>query len=349
MVDFNELKKFIQTNHEEFSAILDTERLSVINAAEVKILHGKYLTDFWKERPNKNLTYVLSFNEELITALNFDSIKNNLATVIPERLKTHRSIQVDSEFAVITYTAAEIIHDSLIEMSNKKNVVFFFGEAGIDVVVRGKIFPRINVFYDEADRIKYSKNFHISELQECLKEYEKFINEPGINEAFFASKVVVKKIQPIDPPKNTLINKPENTLRNNLRVFLNRNTQHDFSRENELNNKRELDLYTEVEGRKYLIEVKWLGQTVNDTETGFTQRVTDISARDGVTQTLEYIQELIEKMSYNVHCGYLCVFDARETKKPVNYDNYKFVQKELMPYFTKHFIKLDEIAVERTH
>lgn len=349
MVDFIELKNYIKTNHEDISAILDSERLSIINAAEVKILHGKYLSEFWKERPNNKLTYVLYLNESQITNLNFDSIKNNLSSVITERLKTHRNIQVDSDFAVVSYNADEITHDSLIAMSDKQMVVFFFGEEGIDVVVRGKIFPRINVFYDETDRIKYSKNFHISELQECIKEYEKFINEPGINEAFFASRTLVNKLQPVDPPKNTFINKPENTLRNNLRVFLNRNTQHDFSRENEFNNRRELDLYTEVEGKKYLIEVKWLGQTVNDNETGFTQRVTDVSARDGVIQTLEYIQHLIEKMNYTVHCGYLCVFDARENKKPINYDEFKFVTKELMPYFTKHFQKIDEIAVERTH
>lgn len=349
MIDFNELKIYIHTNHEELSALLDSQRLAIINAAEVKILHGKYLTEFWKERPNKNLTYVLAFNEALIKELNFDLIKNNLATIITEKLKTHRNIQVDCDFKVISYMEEEITHDLLIKLSDKKNVVFFFGEEGIDVAVRGKIFERINVFYDEADRIKYSKKFHISELQECLKEYEKFINEPGINEAFFASQAVINKLQLVNSPKNTLINKPENTLRNNLRVFLNRNTQHDFSRENELNNKRELDLYTEVEGRKYLIEVKWLGQTVNDTETGVTQRITDSSARDGVKQTLEYIQELIEKMNYNVHCGFLCVFDARETKNPVNYDAYKFVPNELMPYFTKHFIKLDEVAVQRTH
>jgi hypothetical protein len=346
MIDKDELKRFINTNHEELLAILDSKRLSIINASEVKFLHAKLLIEFWNSRPNKDLTYVLYFNETLVGALDFDSIKENLSTLITERLKTHRIIQVDNRFVDTSCHAENITHNTLISISNKQNVVFFFGENGIDVVVRGKIFERINVFYDEVDRVKYSKKFHISELQTCLKEYEKFVNEPGISEAFFARKTLVNKLQPLNPPKNTLVNKPENILRNNLMVFLNRHTQHTFSKEIELNNKRELDLYTEVDGKKYLIEVKWLGQTVNDNETGFTQKLTDVSARDGVTQTLQYIQHLITSMNYNVHCGYLCVFDVRENRKPINYNNFKFVSPELLPYYLNHFKKLDEIMVE---
>lgn len=102
-----------------------------------------------------------------------------------------------------------------------------------------------------------------------------------------------------------------------------------------------------MEGKKYLIEVKWLGQAVNDDETDLTQKVTDFSAREGVTQTLEYIKHLFEEMNFNIHCGYLCVFDAREIKKQVDYQNFNFVRADLLPYFKKHFIKLDEIALSR--
>lgn len=347
MFDINELKKFIKENPEELQAILDSERSSILNAPELKILHGKYLTDFWKERPNKQLTYAFIFEETHIADLHFDNIKNNLGSTITETLKTHRVIRVDNSFTVLESFESEINHEFLIDESNKKNVVLFFGEEGIDVVVRGKIFPRINIFYDEADRIQFLKKHHISNLQVCLKEYEIYIKEPGVNEAFFASKKLVIQIKPINPPNNTLHNKPEKILRDNLISYLNRNTQHTFSKENELNNQRELDLYTEVEGKKYLIEVKWLGQSINDSETDLTQKVTDVSARDGVTQTLEYIKHLFEEMNFNVHCGYLCVFDAREVRNPVNYQGFGFVTADLLPYFKKHFMKLDEIALSR--
>lgn len=347
MLNIIELKRFIQENPEELHAILDSERSAILNAPELKILHGKYLTDFWKDRPNKQLTYAIIFEETHISQLHFDNIKNNLGLTITETLKTKRVIRVDNSFEEIESFEFEITHDYLISESNKKNVVLFFGEEGIDVVVRGKIFPRINVFYDEADRIQFFKKYHISNLQACLKEYENYIKEPGVNEAFFASKKLVNKIKPFDPPNNTLHNKPEKILRDNLLSFLNRNTQHTFSKENELNNHRELDLYTEVEGKKYLIEVKWLGQSINDDETALTQKVTDVSAREGVTQALEYIKHLFEEMNFNIHCGYLCVFDAREVKNPVNYQGFDFITVDLLPYFTKHFIKFDEIALSR--
>jgi hypothetical protein len=347
MLDIDELKNFIRNNPQDLEAIYDSERATILNSHEIKMLLSKYLTDFWQERPNKLITYILFFNESLIGGLKFDNIKQNLNDAITEQLKTHRIIQVDSLFSIISINETPINHEFLIECSNKKNVVFFFGENGIDVVIRGKIFPRINIFYDEPDRMKYLKKFHISKLQQCLKEYEGFIKEPGINDAFFASKNLVSRIKPKNPPKNTLHNKPEKILRDNLLSFLNRNTQHTFSKENELNNQRELDLYTEVEGKKYLIEVKWLGQSINDTETDLSQKMTDYWAREGVKQTLEYIKHLFEEMNFNLHCGYLCVFDARETKTPIDYKNYSFIAAEYLPYFRMHFQKLDEILLDR--
>jgi len=347
MSNFDDLKKYLQEHPDDVAVLLDSERLALVNAPEVKRLHGKHLTDFWEDRPNKKLTCVIYFEEKVIADLNFNNIIINLSGVITETLKTHRTVNVNKDFSVISSSADEIKHDFLLELSNNGKVVFFFGEEGIDVVVRGKFFPRINVFYDESDRIRFLKKHHISDLQKCLKEYEVFIHEPGNNVAFFASKTLISKIQPVKPPNNTLHNKPEKILRDNLISYLNHNTQHTFSKENELNNQRELDLYAEVEGRKYLIEVKWLGQSINDDESDFTKKVTDYSAREGVTQTLEYIQHLFEAMSYNLHCGYLCVFDAREAKKPIDYENFNFITPDLLPYYKKHFIKLEEIQLSR--
>lgn len=347
MIDFKEVKKYITENYEEVSAALESERLSIAHAPEIKILHSKFLNEFWNERPNKLLTYVIFFQEEIIPELDFYSIKAHLYNEVTEALKTHKIIEVDNGFNVKLKSAEAINKELVIALSGKRNVAFFFGEEGIEIAVRGKLIDNINFFYNESDRLQFLKKYHISNLQECLKDYEVFIKEPGINEAFFASNMLVARIKPENTPKNTLNNKPENILRNNLLTYLNRNTQHLFSKENELNNRRELDLYTEVEGKVYLIEVKWLGQAVNDDETGFTHNVTDYAARNGVTQTLEYIKQLFEEMNFNLHCGYLCVFDAREEKNPINYQDFDFVTTDLMPYYKKHFIKLDEICLNR--
>ncbi|SEP06546.1 hypothetical protein [Flavobacterium sp. fv08] len=346
MNQFSDLKNFVVNNHIEVSAIMEAERLKINNAAEIKILHAKFLTNFWKDRPNKSISYVIYFKEDCIQTLNFGKISENLA-LVTEALKTNNILAVNSDFEIIEKCFQNITESFLLDYSNNQHVVFFFGEEGIDTVIRGKIIDKINIFYNESDRLQYLKKYHISKLQECIKEYEIFVREPGNNDAFFASMSLIKQLKAENPPKNTLKNKPEKILRDNLLSFLNRNTQHTFSKENELNNMRELDLYAEVEGKKYLIEVKWLGQSINDDDTAFTQKMTDIAARKGVTQTLEYIQELIENMRYNVHCGYLCVFDVREDKRAVNYDGYNFIPDQLKPYYTNHFIKLDEISLDR--
>lgn len=232
MFDFQGLKKYIVENHEEVSAILESERLTILNSPGIKILHSKFLIDFWEERPNKNLTYTLYFQESFISNFNFDFIKTNLNGVITETLKTHKIIEINNDFSVKEKSAREINKKLLIKLSDKKNVVFFFGEEGIDVAIRGKIIDNINFFYNEADRLLFLKKYHISNLQDCLNDYKVFIKEPGNNEAFFASRKLILRIKPTTPPNNTLHNKPEKILRDNLISYLNRNTQHTFSKEN---------------------------------------------------------------------------------------------------------------------
>lgn len=347
-MDFNDLKKFINDKPRELEALLEARRNSILNTPELKILHAKQLTNFWTNRVNKDLTCCFILEESIVDFLDLDAISDNLSYTINEKLKTHRILYVNEKFEILNSSHHEINEKFILDESSSGKVIFFFGKYGIDIAVRGRIFPKINVFYDEADRIKYLKKFHISQIQECLKGYEKYIRQPGVNEAFFASKALITKIVPLNKTLNVLVNKPENRLRNNLLSFLNMHTQHSFSKENELNNKRELDLYTEVEGKKYLIEVKWLGISVNDDETDLCKKVTDVSARNGVTQTLEYIKELYEEMNYNVHCGYLCIFDARDDKKQINYEDYAFIAENLKQYFRYHFKKLDEIPLDRT-
>lgn len=346
MLDFTKVSDYIKENFEEAITIIEAERLTIVNNARLKFLHHKFLFEFWKERPIKQNTFVIFFHEDAIANLDFPHIKNNLENSITGILKTYKYIEVDANFNIISKNADKITEELNIKLSNSRKVVFFFGFEGIEIAVRGKIIEKVNFFYDESDRAKYLKKHHIEDLNICIKEYEKSIMDPGNNKMFFASKGVVSKIQPLNPPKNILHNKPEKLLRDNLIAYLNHNTQHTFTKEIELNNQRELDLYTEVDGRKYLIEVKWLGQSINDDETGFSQKITDFSAREGVTQTLEYIKHLFEDMTYTVHCGYLCVFDVRENKTIINYNSFNFIRQDLQPYYHKHFCLLDPISLD---
>lgn len=350
MSDFKDLKNILKNNIHDVMSIIDSTRFEISNSPSLKMLHSNFLYPFWEKRPNKKIEFAIYFDEEIIENFEFESIKDNIHN-LTERLKTFNLINVDNEFNIHKSELIEFSAKFLIDYSKQQKIIFFFGEEGIEVAIRGEIIDKINMFYNESERMSFAKKYRISELDECLKDYQRLIHEPGVNQGFFASENKVREISlqigRNPTPTNILHNKPEKMLRDNLLSFLNRNTQHTFSKENELNNQRELDLYAEVEGRKYLIEVKWLGQSINDTESGFNQKVTDVSAREGVTQTLEYIQELIEKMNYNVHCGFLCVFDARENKREIRYNNFDFISEDLKTYFENHFRKLNEIQLDK--
>ncbi|WES96509.1 hypothetical protein P2W68_16880 [Chryseobacterium arthrosphaerae] len=345
-MDINEIRTYIQNNHSDISAMLESQRMTISNSPLVKILHSKHLVPFWKQRTNPNFLFIIHFSESLIDSLNLESINTNLP-IITESLKRFNSINVDENFNIIEQEFVALNECLITSISDENKVVFFFGAEGIEMAIRGKIIDKINYFYNESDMLAFAKKYRIDELQNCLKDYEKHIHDPGVNGIFFASAGNVSRVVQGTVPKNILHNKPEKILRDNLIAFLNTNTQHTFSKENELNNQRELDLFAEVDGKKYLIEVKWLGQSINDDETGLSQKVTDASARSGVTQTLEYIKHLLEDMSYNLHCGYLCVFDVREVKRTINYRNFDFITADLTKYYRDNFIKLDEILLDR--
>lgn len=59
---------------------------------------------------------------------------------------------------------------------------------------------------------------------------------------------------------------------------------------------------------------------------------TDSRARSGVTQTLEYIEELMSSTEKGLRHGYLAIYDARDKKKDIDFQGYSFVKEELRKY-----------------
>jgi hypothetical protein len=239
----------------------------------------------------------------------------------------------------------------MVKISENSNVVFFFGDSGIDNFIRGVPKVKVNLFYTEEDQQKYSERYHMSSIKDFFKFYQKeILRNPAAYGLFFAEKSVLNRINPEYIDKNILKNKPEKYFRDHLQLHLNTHTQHNFQKELELPvSKRKIDLYTEVDGKTYLFEIKWLGQSIANDGTKLSRPVTDSSAIDGVTQTLEYIEEMIENMGLNLKCGYLLVFDARLDKKPVDYQNYDFVPGNYRGYFESNFEKLTELKIDNTH
>ena len=174
----------------------------------------------------------------------------------------------------------------------------------------------------------------------------KFYLYPQYVAFFLQTKLLLKKISPGTKNFQILRNKPEKDLHGHLLDYLNLHTQHDFYKEIELQvTKRETDIFTEWEGKKYLFEVKWLGQSINKNADGLSTPVTDSEARDGVTQTLEYVRELIKHLGDNLKYACLIVFDARGNKKDIDFREFQFVSDELRPYFRERFATVKKLDI----
>lgn len=71
-------------------------------------------------------------------------------------------------------------------------------------------------------------------------------------------------------------------------------------------------------------------------------------ARSGVTQTLEYIKKLMNSTKKGLRHGYLAIYDARDVKNDIDFEEYYFVREELKKYM-QNFSILKIIPLEKTH
>lgn len=339
------LKEYIRESSTDVESL---ERNRVYNLPKLKILKAKNLDPFWLNRLNKNDLYIICFDSNVIDNLDFDLICENLESHITEELKTKNLVHVNEKFEILN---SDIIsgdfHKPLIDLSKPKRCAFFFGPKGIDTCIDGEIIDKLNYFYDVPSIKQYEERFHLGNIDNCFDFYQKQILPlPTVCRIFFADKSVIEKITPGTKNYQILRNKPEKDLHGHLLDFLNLHTQHDFYKEIELQvTKRETDIFTEWDGKKYLFEVKWLGQSINKNADGLSSPVTDSEARDGVTQTLEYVRELIKHLGDNLKYASLIVFDARENKKEINFKDFQFISDELRPYFRERFATVRKLDI----
>ncbi|MFY7845939.1 MAG: hypothetical protein ACOVQV_12525, partial [Chryseobacterium gambrini] len=163
-----------------------------------------------------------------------------------------------------------------------------------------------------------------------LKSLHKDLNEPNDEKTFISNY------------KHLLRNKPENTFRDDLRQFLSFNLKISQVKEFILENMRRLDIYLYDEyGEIYLIEVKWVGQSVHNAgkKIGTSYDSNDINP-DAFVQALDYLEELDNK-GENIVRAYLVVFDAR--KDNLDDTGKDFDSSVLTPTQTKYYRKFEKI------
>jgi hypothetical protein len=338
-------------SYDDVSKIVESSRDRIENNRNYTFLHKGILQKLWDNKINKSSYFCIYLESDIIDQLKIEELKENIEK-INDHIKTCNFIQIDYVGNVINRSYKDCTSEKIkMELSNLslKNLVFFFGEEGITRYINGRAVEDNNIFYSRKDRMNYLKKKDISQLDEVIHDYAvKNVSQQINYMCFFADNSTLNQINPQYVSRNILKNKPEHFMRDHLREYLKENMKYTFTIEPELGqSKRELDIYFDVSGELYFIEVKWLGVSINDLGTDLSKPYTAYRAREGVIQSLEYIKELINTSETSLRCGCLAIFDARDKKKEIDF-KYDLISEELKQYM-KLFKLLEIIPLEKKH
>lgn len=290
-----------------------------------------------KTRPIPPFCIIMA-NEEM-SQIDIGSMSTNLENNINRIIQTHDHLILDGHINVVK-KSREIFSDGnearkkYAQISQNKHTVFFISDEGIRVFVNGFDIGDRVLFYTGGDLNKFIRKKDISELRDVLSEYKVALRTPTRYQKFFVPRGLLKQLygEEYFNYKNLLINKPENLFRDDLKQYLQDKIDRtfNFNREVPLDTNQRLDINTEDnDGNYYFLEIKWIGKSINpdydDEGTSYSEN--DIE-KDGIRQTLQYIEELHAENKL-VKLGWLTVFDARPEKVKLDFDNYDHLEEEL--------------------
>lgn len=339
-------------SYNNVSIIVKESKLVIDSDPKYNLLYKKYLTDLWDNQINHQVLFSIAISPESLSNLNFENLENNLKIVVT-KLADSNFIKIDSLGNILETNFlegdTEKIKNEICELSTI-DYIFFFGEKGITRFINGFTYKDPNLFYSRSDRMNYKEKKDISKIKEVINNYSRQFLTQQINYmALFADNATLKQIDQSYIKRNILKNKPEQYMRDQLCQYLTDNMKYTFVIEPELGQtKRELDIYFEVRGELYFIEIKWLGVSINDSGTGLSTNYGTHRAKDGVIQTLEYINELLNSSEKSLRHGYLLIYDARDDKKNIDFDNYSFVKDDLKVYLD-YFSILSILSLSKKH
>lgn len=342
----------MQFTYEDVSKIVKASKDTTENNRNYQLLYKRFLKRLWEEQPNHQVMFCLAISPEDVDALKFENLEDKLKIVVSS-LGEANYLKIDNEGNIVEtkYIEGDTIEvKRLLSELSARDYLFFFGEQDITKFINGTAVDENNIFYSRSDRMKYREKKDISKINEVMDNYARQHVTKQVNYmVFFADSPTLCRIDPKLKQRNILRNKPEHYMRDQLCDYLTDNMKYTFTTEPELGqSKRELDIYFDVSGELYFIEVKWLGVSINDRGSGLSTLYTDARARDGVTQTLEYIEELMNTSEKSLRHGYLAIFDARDNKSNIDFQEYRFVRKELETYLP-YFSVLKVIPLEKRH
>lgn len=271
---------------------------------------------------------------------------------------SNQIISIDRKINIISAERKDLPNDSsdarafFSEYSKHGLVVFLLIKDKINYFIKG-MDKSESPFFSLADVKKYNEKKDISQIDEVFNLYQESLKERRQYCKFFIELSHIKSLYKvlnsteeekkfIADYKHLLRNKPEDTFRDDLRQFLSFNLKVSQVKEFLLENMRRLDIYLYDEfGEIYLIEVKWVGQSIHHKgeKLGTSYGSNDITP-NAFIQALDYLEELDNK-GENIVRAFLVVFDAR--KETLNDTGTGFDSAILTPIQTKHYRKFEKI------
>lgn len=274
---------------------------------------------------------------------------------------TNRTVNVDSQLRILNFSNNPF-------PENNNDARRYFASIAIGDTVGFLVSPDATlhyfidekaygdgVFYTAEARKGYEELTTIEHLEEVLDDYRASLQQQNTYLKFFVTKAALKAFHQIACPevdnkefltnnKQLLNNKPEELFREDLRNYIKSHMKIVVTREVMLENLDRLDIeLTDEAGRDlYLIEIKWVGKSINSTGNGYgtEYKATPRINPNAVKQVVGYIDELL-KDHQNIKIGYLVVFDARKDNMP---DTCAGVTEDVVPEGIKHhFIRFKKI------
>ncbi|WP_312906383.1 hypothetical protein [Sphingobacterium multivorum] len=299
----------------------------------------------------------------LIKIDEFNSIElkdtNNINNLFSNNLfSTSGIIEIDRRFDIIDQVRERMPDKShearrlFLEFSKNGYVVFHLIESFINVFINEEEFPE-SPFLSIEDKRRHHQKKDISQLHEVFDQYREKIKDQPVYCKFFISKSHLTAYQQTKGdssndfiPNNSHIlnNRCEDKFREDLRIFLKDHLLVNIIiKEYILDSKKRLDilLVDEFGVNFYLIEVKWVGESINPKGVKVSTKfnANDINP-NAFIQTLNYLEELDNK-GENIVKAYLVVFDAR--KDDLEDTGLNFNNSLLTTTQRKHFAKFEKV------
>lgn len=341
--------------YEEVSSIVQSSKNALNSDPNYRLFSDGYIQKIWENRVNKKAYFCVYISLGDFQTINFVQLSKNIGA-INACVAENNFVQIDGSGLVINKCYRDFnTQEMQEEMCNisKEHLVFFFGEDGVTYYANGVPLNHENIFYSRQDRLKYLEKKDISRIEEVIRDYtQSYVSQQVYYMCFMADNSTLLQMENGASyiKRNILKNKPEHYMRDQLRHYLSEHMPYTFTIEPELGQtKRELDIYFDVKGELYFIEIKWLGACISDDGTRLsTTTYGEPRAREGVEQCLEYIEELVNTSESSLRCGYLAIFDARDSKTEINFGDYSFVEPKLKD-FLQLFKLLPIIELQKRH